>query len=59
MTPTVLALLLPGYGMQAAETAVLTLSCDGTVTNMGSDNKPEPVTKMGLLVNLPESVVTA
>jgi hypothetical protein len=29
-----LAVLLLGYGVQAAETAVLTLSCDGTVTRM-------------------------
>jgi hypothetical protein len=41
-----LAVLLPGYGVQAAETAVLTLSCDGTVT------------RMGLLVNLPKGTVT-
>jgi hypothetical protein len=33
-----LAVLLPGYGVQAAETAVLTLSCDGTVTRLTDDN---------------------
>jgi hypothetical protein len=51
----VLALLLLGHGVQAAETVILTLSCDGTATNMmsNSDNKPEPITKMGLLVNFP------
>jgi hypothetical protein len=56
ITPiALLALLLPG-----AEAAILTLSCDGTVTNMmwNSDNRPEPITKMGLLVNLPERTVT-
>jgi hypothetical protein len=56
----VLALLLLGHGVQAAETVILTLSCDGTATNMmsNSDNKPEPITKMGLLVNFPERTVT-
>jgi hypothetical protein len=40
-----LAVLLPGYGVQAAETAVLTLSCDGTVTRLtlDGDDKPERV----------------
>jgi hypothetical protein len=54
-----LAVLLPGYGVQAAETAVLTLSCDGTVTRMIDFNdKPRPVTNMGLLVDLPKGTVT-
>jgi hypothetical protein len=55
-----LAVLLSGYGVQAAETAVLTLSCDGTVTNAFDfiDKKPRPVTNMGLLVNLPKGTVT-
>jgi hypothetical protein len=50
-----LALQLPG-----AETAILTLPCDGTMTNLAwpSDHKPEPVTSMGLVVNLYESTVT-
>src|SRR5258708_16006491 len=41
-----------------AEPETLTLSCDGTLTNMmstsDSDNKTEAFTKMGLLVNLAE-----
>jgi hypothetical protein len=55
-----LAVLLPGYGVQAAETAVLTLSCDGTVTRLEvtGDYKPERVANMGLLVNLPEGTIT-
>jgi hypothetical protein len=55
-----LAVLLPGYGVQAAETAVLTLSCDGTATllNLDRDNKPERIANMGLLVNLPEGTIT-
>jgi hypothetical protein len=52
-----LAVLLLGYGVQAAETAVLTLSCDGTVTRM-IDFSDRPVTNMGLLVNLPKGTVT-
>jgi hypothetical protein len=55
-----LAVLLPGYGVQAAETAVLTLSCDGTVTRLSLNNsdKPERVANWGLLVNLPERTVS-
>jgi hypothetical protein len=58
-----LALLLPGHGVQAAETGILTLSCNGKVTSLlrnrdNSDNKPEPVTKKGLVVNLAERTVT-
>jgi hypothetical protein len=52
-----LAVLLSGCGAQAAETAVLTLSCGGTVNVIG-DDKPERVTNMGLLVNLPEGTIT-
>jgi hypothetical protein len=50
-----LALLLPG-----AEATILTLSCDGTVTNLmwHSDHKPEPVTNMGVVTNLSEETVT-
>jgi len=44
-----------------AEPETLTLSCDGTLTNMmstsDSDNKTEAFTKMGLLVNLAEGTV--
>jgi hypothetical protein len=55
-----LAVLLPGYGVQAAETAVLTLSCDGTVTRLtlDGDDKPERVANMGLVANFPEGTIT-
>ena len=53
-----LAVPLLGYGVQAAETAVLTLSCDGTVSGAIDLFKARPVTNMGLLVNLPEGTVT-
>ena len=54
-----LAVLLPGYGVQAAETAVLTLSCDGTVTRITDDDKTRaPSPTWGLLVNLPERTVS-
>ncbi len=44
----------------SAEAETLTLSCDGTVASQmtsDSDNKPETVSKMGLLVNLAEGTV--
>ena len=58
-----LALLLLGHAVQGDETGILTLSCDGGVTSLlrnrdNSDNKPEPVTKMGLVVNFDERTVT-
>jgi hypothetical protein len=54
--------LLGAYSqLHAAEPETLTLSCDGTLTNMmstsDSDNKTESFTKMGLLVNLAEGTV--
>jgi hypothetical protein len=53
---TSIALLL----LSGAEATILTLSCDGTMTNLAwnSDHKPEPVTNMGLVVNLSEGTVT-
>jgi hypothetical protein len=53
---TSIALLL----WSGTETTMFTLSCDGTMTNLvwHSDNKPEPVTNMGLVVNLLEHTVT-
>src|SRR5262245_49842522 len=60
-----LAVLLLGYAVQAAETAILTLSCDGTDTivdwhpdNKPFDNKPDRVANMGLAVNFPEGTVS-
>jgi hypothetical protein len=45
-------------GLRAAETATLTLSCDGTIKNMlSSEDKPETITKMGFLINLPDQTV--
>jgi hypothetical protein len=54
-----LSLLLPERSLHATELMELTLSCDGTITNMlaDSDTKPESVTKMGMLVNLREGTV--
>jgi hypothetical protein len=53
---TPIALLL----LSGTDTTMFTLSCEGTMTNLvwHSDNKPEPVTKMELVVNLPEHTVT-
>jgi hypothetical protein len=53
---TPIALLL----LSGAEATILTLPCDGTMTNLTwtSDHKPEPVTNMGLVVNLSEGTVT-
>jgi hypothetical protein len=49
--------------VQGAETGILTLSCNGKVTSLlrnrdNSDNRPEPVTKKRLVVNLAERTVT-
>lgn len=54
-----LTLFLPERGLRASELMELTLSCDGTTTNMmaGTDTKPESVVKMGVLVNLREATV--
>jgi hypothetical protein len=50
----VFALLLP-----RAETAILSLSCDGTATQlMSSEKKVEPISKMSLVVDLSERTVT-
>ena len=44
---------------QAAETTVITLSCDVKKTDAkASDAKPEPVEKFGLVVNLGERTVS-
>jgi hypothetical protein len=43
----------------AAEPTVITLSCDGNVTNTRVRNaKPEPITKMNLVVNFAERTVS-
>jgi hypothetical protein len=52
---TMLALLLMvGQHARAAEPKVITLSCDGTFTNV----TPEPMEKMGVVVNLDERTVS-
>jgi hypothetical protein len=47
----------PSMTAQAAD-AVLTLSCDGTVTRLTDDDKTERIANWGLLVNLPEHTVS-
>jgi hypothetical protein len=63
MAIALLTILLLGHAVQGAETRILNLSCEGRVTNLlrnrdNSDNPPEPVTKMGLVVNFDEHTVT-
>lgn len=57
------ALTLAGalFASVEADAQVLTLSCDGTVRvpMVGADNKPEKVTRQGVVVNLNERTVTA
>jgi hypothetical protein len=54
-TTTLLALL----ATQAAETAVIDLSCDGTMRNLRDETaKPKPTEKIGLVVNLAEHTVS-
>ena len=72
VTAFLLALLLMA-GQQAraepkvkarAEPKVITLSCDGTVTDttttsLSIDRQPQPIEKMGVVANLNERTVTA
>lgn len=61
ITAMALLPLLPiaWHAAQGAETTVVTLSCDGTITNArASEAKPEPINKMGLVVNLVERTVS-
>jgi hypothetical protein len=58
-TMALLGTLLVGRYAQAAESPVITLSCDGTITDTrASDAKPESINKMGLVVNLAEHTVS-
>jgi hypothetical protein len=60
-----LPLVLSGYAL-AAEPTVITLSCEGTVTDKTSwapiptdiDHDPKPMGKMGVVVNLNERTVS-
>ncbi len=62
----VLMLLMAGQHARAAENEpkVITLSCDGTVTETvvglgaSSDAKPQPMQKVGVVVNLNERTVS-
>jgi len=60
MATALLQLLLGGQLANAAEATVITLSCDGTAKIVGDDEtgKPEPIKKMGLVVNLAEHTVS-
>ena len=55
LRPTLLALLLmAGQQARAADPAVITLSCNGKIT----DSEPKPVEKMGVVANLKERTVS-
>jgi hypothetical protein len=56
-TALTLLSLVFGSHAHAAEPAVITLSCDGKMTT-GVNGKPEPVSKMGLIVNLDNQTVS-
>ena len=56
---TLLMLAVADRHAQAAEPAVITLSCDGKLTNTKVRNaKQEPITKMDLVVNFAERTVS-
>ncbi len=47
-----------GITQAGGEPATITLSCDGKITDArASEPKPEPITKMGVVVNLTEKTV--
>ncbi len=56
VTAAVIALLLTAEQPAVAEPEVITLSCDGTVTQ--DTNKPKPVQKLGVVVNLDKRTVS-
>ena len=53
-----LLLLMAGQHARAAEPKVITMSCDGTLTSRVDNVKPEPMKKMGVVVNLDERTVS-
>jgi hypothetical protein len=59
-----LPLVLSGGHARAADPTVITLSCDGSVTDKSSpptlptDRDPKPIEKMGVVVNLNERTVS-
>jgi hypothetical protein len=58
MTRTMLALVALLLGSLPAKAQVLALSCDGEAKGLGTEDKPLAFTKMGLVVNLQDRVVT-
>jgi hypothetical protein len=58
MATALLCLLFGEQDANAAEATVITLSCDGTAQAAGG-GKPEPIKKMGLVVNLTERTVSS
>jgi hypothetical protein len=55
----VLAFVFAGQYAQGAEPTVITLACDGKVTDArASEAKPEAINNMGLVVNLTERTVS-
>jgi hypothetical protein len=59
ITAVILLALAAMRYAQAAETTVITLSCDGTVRdNRASDGKREPINNLGLVANLAEQTVS-
>jgi hypothetical protein len=56
---TFLALAVADRHAKTAESTVITLSCDGKLTNTKVRNaEPEPITKMNLVVNFAERTVS-
>jgi hypothetical protein len=52
-------LLMAGDHARAEnEPKAITLACDGTMTTMEADSKPEPANRMGVVVNLVENTVS-
>ena len=55
----ILAFAPATHTAQAAETKEITMSCDGTVTDpLLTNDKPKPVEKIGVVVNLDERTVS-
>jgi hypothetical protein len=59
-TTTLALLLMVGQHAHATEPKVIALSCDGTFkdTMLSSDARPEPMERMGVMVNLDERTVS-
>ncbi len=58
---TAALLLMVAQYARAAEPKVITLSCDGTITDTSSrplDPQPKPIEKMGVVPNLTEGTVS-